>query len=440
MLLRRHLEFTPRQSEVIVNIFSKTSIYFKLCKADLKHDMVKRVMYSLIQATAPVYIGGTSPDGVWDYKAQDYAIEGVGDIVKYGTAICVDEMRNLPTMTRNDSDLSVYINAKKLLDSKDYENCLDILIEGFKSPKWGKGGYGGKPWVTITETIKKLNYLNNEFKRNSEDMKKKQSEQDRDKMLDADTELKKQILIYLNVFDGLSHNSGSVLEKLIEKEHLDKYPKLPYGQTLKDITRIMDSKNLKDPKNTFKIVKDHIETPIQYKEWMNRLDKKHSDSEKDELDLEMVLIRLSRDSSLISKIEELNIHEGQRTDLLFLKDLKKFNEMKQGKKYDIYQGEASDLIAKYNDILEFNQVELRHIYKTINNSISNKNNGLLLSALKIIKDCDHIQDLFFNLKQEVRNGIIVNSDKIVAKLASIVELFVGKIDSFKKILKNTLSI
>ena len=135
------------------SIYNSINQYFLLSQAGLRHDMAKRIMYSIIptlmdrrELSANLFF-----HGVEDPSTVDLAIEGWKDIVKYGTEACVKELRH-SERNQNSKEKPYYIALSALENNNDYETALDICIEDF-SKKWQRL-YGGEAWRKIASQLK----------------------------------------------------------------------------------------------------------------------------------------------------------------------------------------------------------------------------------------------------------------------------------------------
>lgn len=180
--------------------------FIKIVKASIEDDMANRIMYSLITSKATpneLYYN----DGVVNQDVLDLAVEGINDLIKYGSLAVLDELSYL--------DESIYnknLNKNKIendIKSNNYNLILDFLKKAynlFTKEQWDDG-FGGYAWAKITKSLHDLTNL--KINLSNETDKSKQNK------------IKKLIILEMNYFDSLSHNNGSILEKMARQEHED---------------------------------------------------------------------------------------------------------------------------------------------------------------------------------------------------------------------------
>lgn len=175
--------------------------------------MAKRIMLSVVPAVQSE--GERHHTGGFDYKALKSAVNGAKDLIRFGTKACVDELEHIKT----DADSSAgqaSESAREYLLNQRYIRCLNICDKLFAtSGLWGPY-YGGDPWRKIAKILLQL----------SEEQLalthlRAQSTTNPDPKTDylaAEVSLMKQMVITMNVFDGLAHNTSDVMENLAEIE------------------------------------------------------------------------------------------------------------------------------------------------------------------------------------------------------------------------------
>jgi len=170
------------------SLFKKINIFYK--KATLLSDVATRILVSRMDQQS------------FNLPAGREAAVGAIDIIKY-TIIAIE------------SELKYYKKSKPNLniitDKPSKENIDSIIIflkqakELFSDSKNWERDYGGKKWEQVTDaildvTIKYKDYLN--VKRDSEEEYK----------------AIKNLIVSMNIFDGVAHNTGSIYNKLIKLE------------------------------------------------------------------------------------------------------------------------------------------------------------------------------------------------------------------------------
>ena len=238
-------------------IFSTINRYFLLSQAGLRHDMAKRIMYSLIDVIDDPGAKGfriegpkayakmlgeeypyTTPHPV-DMHALNLAIEGWKDIVKYGTKAVVGELRHSPrSESMKNPYPTVYHKASQLLQDGKYLEALDLAIEDYAKP-W-QSSFGGPAWGKIAVQVKEILLLG------------KKIEED-----PSNHDHKVNMVIALNVFDGLAHNTASIMKNLTK---LENYENKGEGDSdYKRILELMDAKELRKRLDVWRAIKPEIE-------------------------------------------------------------------------------------------------------------------------------------------------------------------------------------
>src|SRR5271166_1338367 len=214
----------------------RPSTLFSMCKlyseASIESDMGKRIMLSIIPAvqseTERYHTGG------FDYKALRAAVGGAKDIIMYGARACVKEMRHA-YIYAGDNDNEKEFEQKKgmqesiqtlqdeadrFLREKKYFSCLTKALELFKIKMAWRPDYGGPKWAQIAQIL--LDLSNKDIELSS--LRQKASSSDRDDRIDypaQEAAIMKEIVVLLNVFDGLAHNSSSIMYNIVEEEIKD---------------------------------------------------------------------------------------------------------------------------------------------------------------------------------------------------------------------------
>lgn len=254
----------------IKELLRRCSSFYK--KANLEEDMAKRIMLSIIPSVmTPTERQSTMIDPAYwglDYRALKSAANGVKDLVKYGTLACAEE-------------LGFYLNArvnvsyqvKRLAGQGEYIAALNLAEKTFLDlPHWNEG-YGREPWAKIANVLKQL-----EEKRQFLDMVREESKSSKkDPHTNYETleiETMKEIIVLMNVFDGLAHNSGNILPKLMWEEVKELSPETydPNGQ--ERMLRMMDAKELNNPIDVYREIQHIMDQPMYkstFGEWISRL-------------------------------------------------------------------------------------------------------------------------------------------------------------------------
>lgn len=173
--------------------------------ADLKSNMIIRILHSLI----PPLVQLDNPLKIQEEMVYKI-IPGAKEVLNYGIKAVAAEYKTIHSI--NEEEVITLLNSS--------------FLEGLK--KAAKGfrennviGYGGEPWAKFSEGLINLNNKIEEAERTGS----KNSAM--------------ELTSYLNVIDGMMHNTASFLEKLVQQEGgymtLDKQEDLT---KLRDITRL----------------------------------------------------------------------------------------------------------------------------------------------------------------------------------------------------------
>ena len=120
---------------------------------------------------------------------------------------------------------------------------------------WGeRGGYGGLAWAKITETLLKITKLKNE-------LDKVRSEKPTN--MEKEMHILQQLVVELNVFDGLNHNTGNILSNILEEERKDLLRQdsvnpLGVSKEFDAVQKLMDAKELMDPTDVYKEIEETL--------------------------------------------------------------------------------------------------------------------------------------------------------------------------------------
>ncbi len=229
-------------------------LYNFTIEASIRSDMAKRIMYSTLSSVvSPGQIAGTN--NVIDFKALDAACEGADDILKYGILACLAECfyyDQAGYLFLGEYELEK-MSPGEVISDNSYSEILKECNHLFNDKdNWGEG-FGGYAWLKISESLTRINLLN-------ENLKQQRSLKSKD--LDKVVNIQKQLVMELNIFDGLSHNNGSVMKNIIRIESNEKNRKTLDEE--EKVTRLMDAKELNDPKQVFKEIKDTLKGSGDY--------------------------------------------------------------------------------------------------------------------------------------------------------------------------------
>lgn len=251
--------------------------YLRLCYAGLQEDMAQRIMFSTLPFLAsPAQVAIT--EGVVDINALKAAVEGRKNIIKYGVMAVLGELENYKTHLINVSTKGMksapYRNCRNAILNGKFAIAMDIAIEAFKEPKAWYTNYGGRAWEMIARTIRQISRLDYQL-----DIVRSQSRsEERDRQ---ELQLMRDLIVEMNAFDGLAHNSDSVLNNLAELEANESVPKTNPKERQKrhkenyiQLKRLMDAKELDSPVEVFKLIQDTLTGSgdvHKFKDWVTKM-------------------------------------------------------------------------------------------------------------------------------------------------------------------------
>jgi hypothetical protein len=296
-------------------LFQSIEKFAFISEASLRSDMAKRIMFSILPSlTDETHVYQTG--GVVDYKALAAAIEGRHDIIRYASRACVRELEYYHGSLRE-----LLPKAREALQKKDYETCLDACIKGFLDNKGWDISFGGEPWKKIATTAKNLYILDEKL------MELRTRPKPPEDFYEQEAKIMKDIVIQLNIFDGLAHNTASIMNNMAYEEAQETGDPNGSYKNLEDIKKLMDAKEIQDPTTVFKMIEKELINSgdiHRYKDWTDKLRTQKSYKEEDpNLSREQFLIRLRKElistrvqvQSRMEKLEEIKNTIPSLTDL-----------------------------------------------------------------------------------------------------------------------------
>lgn len=253
--------------------------YLKLCYAGLQQDMAQRIMFSTLPFLAnPAQVALT--EGVVDTHALKAAVEGRKNIIKYGVLAVLGELENY---NDHHEDMSKehkgkgsipYRKCARAIQDKKFGRAMEIAIEAFREPEPWYTNYGGRPWEMIARAIRQIARLDHQL----DIVRGKPRSVEGDKQ---ELQLMRDLVVEMNVFDGLAHNSDSILNNLTELEANDVVPasnpnerKKRHKENYVQLKRLMDAKELDSPVEVYKLLQDTLVGSgdiHKFKDWVTKM-------------------------------------------------------------------------------------------------------------------------------------------------------------------------
>ena len=420
-------------------------------EATVRSDMAKRIMYSLIPSVN---------DNRIDVKALKYAIEGINDLIKYGTMACINELEHYNRDAYYDDNDNLIINnedkysiALNLLKLNDYKGALEKSYEAFNEEDHWHKAYGGFAWARIAKSLLNLVNLRSGLKATIEN-----------KDYQGELAVMKDIIVEMNIFDGLSHNTASVMRNILEEEDIALRPSFQqYDKNLRDFDNsdlsklhpnqikklkekfeknysdfieenrnnfhkekektfnMMDAKELSDPIDVYREIEQSLIDSgdiNKYQDYISKLrnNPKYRNYDFDKIEKEKKLIKIRKE--LLPYIKKFNTYNDKINDL----NIDNFNDEETGTvKEEKFYYKLSNII---NDIVDtgdtldskFN----RELFKDINKDTDiikkfnqNRNNlyTLHVNTSNLMWDKDAVTEedvnekikMLYNAKKELKS-------------------------------------
>lgn len=242
-----------------MELFKAVRYFYK--KATLLQDVANRIMYEL------------GSDETFDFVKARWVAKGAEKVIHYSTMAMLDEMQHynvggpynfLYQQTRplNKTPIEVIKNIDK------YRDFCERMKKYFYDVDNWDSAFGGVAWGKIADTtIKIINAYEDALTSTS-------YSDDEEKAL-------KETIIYLNVFDGLAHNTSAVFPKLLSNQ--SRLLALPFNESrehgsqfrrMRDVSEIPDRikvyKEIKDKIHPRHVFKKDIEKIIRDPEYFNK--------------------------------------------------------------------------------------------------------------------------------------------------------------------------
>jgi hypothetical protein len=195
-----------------------------------------------------------------------------------------------------------------MYDSKRYADVIEICIKFFGDSKLWLDGFGGNAWKKIAESIFRLTKLEFKF------LEAKQN-----KNMDDEIQAMKDIVIELNVFDGLAHNTDSIIKNIINIENINS----TYAENQKryiEIRRMMNSKELRNSTDVYYEIQPTLKGSgdiNRYKDWTGRITRQPAYYKPDHISREKELIKIELKKKKPKLLKLLNEQRSYIEEFLF---------------------------------------------------------------------------------------------------------------------------
>lgn len=264
--------------------------------------MAQRIMYSVVPHLAD-NLQVALTNGVVDISALKAAVEGRKGIIKYGVKVVLDELSHYHQLGAQSKPWQI---CRSLIESEEYEEAMDVAIAAFQDPKAWASRYGGRAWEMIAKTLRQIIRLDKSL---TEIRSKPGSADNQEKEI----VIMRDLIVELNVFDGLAHNSDNVMKNLIDVETRETSEDTKQNvsrrkQQERSIKRLMDAKELDSPVEVYKRIQDTLHgsgDAIKFKDWINKM-RRHQDYYKNDPDLTKKLFVIYLRKAVIPARTDLN--------------------------------------------------------------------------------------------------------------------------------------
>jgi hypothetical protein len=343
-------------------IYRYASYFYEITKkASIRGNMAKRILFSLLSHLVPA--GETAriahTRGAVDYNALKQMVPGAKELLEYGTRVAVDEAQLL--------------GFPETIPTVSYD-LFDKLIEFFNGP--GQSSFmGGKNWARITSTLKSI----------KEHLDAAMVAKDNPDTAEEYINQLMQMTAYVNVLDGLAHNSGSFIDKVIDFENSDvqnrairNNEKVPDSPDYDNLKRLMDAKELSDPDDVLQEILPTLEhesdAPLTMKDWISRARRRKSEYQGSVEEREDKLKKIRLKKQLIQSLSSQGIPEikAKMESWKLLPDNRLLEKIIDNK----------DIFLSLNYIAQ-SMIRIREISENIKNDIS-----LKINYVKFLKSKD----------------------------------------------------
>lgn len=329
--------------------------------ASIKSNMAKRIFFGLLSHLAPnesAMIHLTK--GVVDYNALRQLVSGAKELLKYGIKACVEENEHNERDTKEE-----FARIRSLYETNQYSECLKALAASFKKDIPGSG-FGDVLWAKIAETLLQIN----------ESLIAAQNAR-KDGDWDKEVDSLKDMSIFMNVLDGLAHNSGMFMDKVLDiedienprdwdEEDLDKEVERALEHK-RQVKRLMDLKELRDPHQTLQellpILEKETDAPLTMKDWVQRA--RRNVPRTDPAEIEQKLKRIRKKKELMARLNKHHLDQSKSklSSWLAIPDNKAADQLDRNITVVSELGRViKDITHTYNDLLTEEQRKMLYTF------------------------------------------------------------------------------
>lgn len=406
--------------------------------AGIEEDMGNRIMYSVLPHLAdPAQVALTG--GVVDYNALKIAVEGRKNLIKYGVEAVLNELHHA-------DDSGFERTAKAFYVGGNIEDAVATALACFEDGNLWLEGFGGEAWAKIAKTLLQIVRLD-------KTLSKIRSSPNKDH--NQEVQVMQDLIVEMNIFDGLAHNSDDVMRNLIELESAEKmnvdptdihgslsneeYQKFHkfYDENHKRVKRLMDAKELESPAEVFRRISPTLEGSgdiNKFKSWVSKM-RQTEEFKKSDPDVARKLFFIFLRKHIIPWRKELNRYRDRLRKPL--EDAKKYSAYTELQSeldltIDLIQIDAnsfteivSNFLKQYPEFFDFRSdfLQITDAYKKKARQIFDELKAMFLKSI----------DAARNLHASITDSIETRGDNKV-KLDKMIDDVMTKINQFSYML------
>ena len=193
----------------------------------------------------------------FDFIAGRWAAAGAKDLIIYGIKAIKEELIHYNKKS------SLYILTEfsfDVFDTKKYDYYVDVLKKAkdiFDDESGWDVGFGSKNWSDIAAALLNILIAYRDYKQTINDT-------------DEQEAAIKKLLVAMNIFDGLAHNTGTIFTKLVNQQS-QKIRGIHPAKELKGIERLRDISESDNPYDVLKDIEKNLDIKLPYKDIFSRM-------------------------------------------------------------------------------------------------------------------------------------------------------------------------
>jgi len=227
------------------NIYLKCNNFYKI--ATLVSDVANRIIFPL-----------TSRES-FDFIAGRIVAKGAVDLLYYGIQTVIDELQHYQGNDRALERIDKPSGKPTKLNIDTYISSLELATKIFLDLKNWRQSYGGKAWARISDTLFEIANWYKKY-------------MDAEKYSDDEEQAIRRLTIYMNKFDGLAHNTGTIYNKLVQKElNFVGDTGGGYYKNLKTIEKLRDISESENVGDIIREVSPYLNMELPFKDYLSKI-------------------------------------------------------------------------------------------------------------------------------------------------------------------------